>query len=251
MPAGARLTGLDGTPQLGSLVHASATAEVWRAVDAFGRIRALKIAKRSCDVPLIRAEFELLATLDHPGIVSVHDRVADAGRYGFTLDYLGGGDLVSLAGTAPSFWLPALADLVAALGYLHARGIAHRDVKARNVMFDARDRVRLIDFGSALPFGTVRPRGGTTAPHGLRGPGVCSAADDVHALAVLTHELLTGRLPPESGGPPERVAGDGAAAELGRTADELLTAAPARLETGLQALADGIKLALPSETRTT
>ena len=112
------------------------------------------------------------ARRDHGGIYFVDLR----DRYGITQVVLG----------------PELAD---ALAYLHSRSLVHRDVKARNVLFDAASRARLIDFGSVTEVGQPRTVGGTTPAHRDEGEGAVTLADDVFAFAVLLYELMAGRLP--------------------------------------------------------
>ena len=129
----------------------------------------------------------------------------------------------------------------AALAHLHARGFVHRDVKARNVLFGADGRARLIDFASALPRGAVR----AARRHHRRAfarPGREDAAvepsDDAYALAVLIYELLAGRLPYGVGGYAAVTAGaawplaadaDGPAATLAQRVLEVLGTREARL----------------------
>jgi serine/threonine protein kinase len=146
---------------------------------------------------LLAREHALLAQLRHPHIVATFGLVEHRGAPALALEYLPGGDLVSLAGAQPRHWIHAARDLLSALTYLHGRGWVHRDVKARNVLFDAAGRVRLIDFASALPIGAPASAAGTTAAHRAprATPTIADRSDDAYAFAVLLYELLTGRLP--------------------------------------------------------
>ena len=211
------------------------SSEVWRATAA-GRIVARKMLKPELrERPGARAslarEHELLAALAHPHVVETLGLVELDGVPAIALEYLGGGDLASLAGAEPRHWLRAAADIGAALRFMHARGHVHRDIKARNVLFDAADHAKLIDFGSVLPIGALAAHGGATAAHRPPGrqPGPVTPADDCYAFAALLYELLAARLPygpapGEGAAPPAWPLGPGAAPGLQRLADLVLDA---------------------------
>ena len=186
-------------------VGTGGSSDVWHALDPRGRPVALKIPRAALRPEDARArlacEYELLANVRHAHIVATFGLVERSGVCALALEYLPGGDLVALAGAHPRHWLPAARELHAVLEHLHARGYAHRDVKARNVLFDARGGARLIDFASALPIGAHAPSGGTTSAHRRDGLiATVTAADDAYAFAVLLYELLAGRLPYGPGG---------------------------------------------------
>jgi len=186
-------------------VGAGGSSDVWHALDPRGRAVALKIPRaaqrpEATPAPLAR-EHELLAALRHTHVVATLGLVERGGVSALALEYLPGGDLVALAGAHPRHWLPAARDLHVTLEHLHARGYAHRDVKARNVLFDARGRAKLIDFASALPLGALAPSGGTTSAHRPKtSTAVVTVADDLYAFAVLLYELFAGCLPYGPGG---------------------------------------------------
>lgn len=211
-------------PQLDELLHVGELTDVWRAVAApsrsvAGRSIALKMLQpRWLDHPgavaLLRREHRALARLRHPSIVETFGYVERSDRCAVSLEYVPCGDLVPLAGAEPRHWTGLVLDVVDALGHVHACGLVHGDVKARNVLIAATGHAKLVDFGSSVEIGQPLLRGGRTAAHLPRDVRLArriaaesaqaGPALDVYALAVLLYELLSGRLPPEG----DRAAGD-------------------------------------------
>ncbi|MDH5255860.1 MAG: protein kinase, partial [Gammaproteobacteria bacterium] len=81
-------------------------------------------------------EYELIARLDHPNVVRIHDfGVADDHAY-IAMEYCGGGSLKRriAAGLEPGEALRLMREIAGALGLLHSAGILHRDLKPTNVL---------------------------------------------------------------------------------------------------------------------
>jgi tetratricopeptide (TPR) repeat protein len=88
-----------------------------------------------------------------------------------------------------------------ALRYAHGKDVVHRDVKASNVLLDSRGIPYLVDFGVAAIAGSTEVSGsgsGIAMSPQQRSGKAADPADDIFALGVLIHELLTGGPP---GGP--------------------------------------------------
>jgi serine/threonine-protein kinase len=211
-------------------------ARIWRATDESDRSVVLKTGAEI----LIDREFQVLSALSHPHIVATMGRVDCGAGCFIVLEHLAGGDLVSLAGLSPRYWLQPVADVIAALGYLHRHSVVHRDLKARNVLIDIGNRARLIDFESALAIGSRWTAGGTTEilirPE--RGNQPVSVADDDYALACLLHEMLYG-MPP---GTNDRKPAPGFAEPLVRLVDASLEAPGAPERPGLDRFAAVVEL---------
>ncbi|MDL5157872.1 serine/threonine-protein kinase [Actinomycetospora termitidis] len=150
-----------------------------------------------------RREVLTLAALSHPGLVTVYDVGDDRGRAYFVMQLIEGDTLAQRIRRGP---LP-LGDVVAlgsaladALGYVHRRGVVHRDVKPGNVLLDAEGRAHLSDFGiaavrDAAPVtaaGMVIGTASYLSPEQVRGEAVTPAVD-VYALGLVLIECLTGR----------------------------------------------------------
>ena len=104
--------------------------------------------------------------------------------------------------------LPIIQQVAAALDYAHEMKIMHRDIKPGNIMIDQFGKIKVLDFGLAAQIHTSMTRV-SMAYHGTSGTGPYMAPEqwrgkaqgapaDQYALAVMTYEMLAGRLPFES-----------------------------------------------------
>ncbi|MFM8282360.1 MAG: serine/threonine-protein kinase [Planctomycetaceae bacterium] len=161
-------------------------------------------------------EAAIIGQIDHPAVckifsASVQPTVAGAVPY-FVMEFVPGA--MPITTRAVQYALPLVArvrlftEACAGVAAAHGAGIAHRDLKASNILIGDDGRARVIDFGVARafrgsPHGSALTRTGgfigtlsTAAPECL--DDVARDADarsDVWSLGVILHELLTG-VPP-------------------------------------------------------
>jgi len=143
-------------------------------------------------------EAQLLASLQHPNIVTIFDIYRERGwlimelMQGNLGDRLAGRqmDLRALRAT--------LGHSLRALKYLHSRGVIHGDLKPSNIMIDARKRVKLGDFGLArrvsddegsLLKGTTKYMAPEVVSEEF---GDVGPASDLYSLGFCAYELMCG-----------------------------------------------------------
>ncbi len=155
-------------------------------------------------------EFETLASLRHPNIISVLSYGFDftpelpAPLPYFTMEYVPQTeDFLSWALARPEpERLHLVLQVLAALAYLHRRGLLHRDLKPSNILIRA-GQACLADFGLTMTHGEEKPAAGTLAymaPEVLRGQPPGPPAD-LYAAGILAFQLLTGVHPFGGGNP--------------------------------------------------
>jgi serine/threonine protein kinase len=196
-----------------SLVVSSGMSRIFRGVHVrTGQIVALKIPhfEMECN-PLFfdrfHREAEIGRKLDHPCVVKVFP-ADDPSRLYIAMEWVEGRSLRALLDEQGKISIDRAVGITLrvceALEYIHGYDVVHRDLKPDNVMVDAEDRIKLIDFGIArapgfrrLTFGKLTKTMGTPdyiSPEqvsGKRGDARC----DVYALAVMLYEMLTGAVP--------------------------------------------------------
>lgn len=181
--------------------------EVWRANDPERGIDiALKILRpasgRSAAAwEALVHEHDSASRLDHPFILKVYPPERENGTFLLPMELAPGGDLRRLRGAGYLDIVPVLIEVAQALEHAHECGVIHRDLKPGNVLFDARGRAKVADFGvsgRAPDPGTDAMIRGlspfTASPEQLRGEAP-TPGDDIYGLGALAYELLS-RYPP-------------------------------------------------------
>ena len=212
------------------------------------RFVALKILPQSLAAdPAFAARFtregRVLARLNHPNIVTIHDFGQANGFFYLLMEFVDGVNLRQAMKTGkftPSQALTIVPRICEALQFAHSEGILHRDIKPENILLDSRGRVKIADFGIAKLLGgnirafapdSVEPsmRAGALAkgqaapqeinltekgkvvgtphymaPEQLEHPEDVDQRADIYSLGVVFYEMLTGELPVGRFAPPSK-----------------------------------------------
>ena len=145
-------------------------------------------------------EFEALAALRHPNIITVKDYgFGDEGRTPyFTMDFLDAARPIVAAGRDQPLDVQVglFTQILEALEYVHRHGVVHRDLKPGNVLV-VNGQVKVLDFGLAAAEGQASDTAGTLfylAPETLAGQPA-TRATDLYGVGVIIYEVLAGRVP--------------------------------------------------------
>jgi eukaryotic-like serine/threonine-protein kinase len=149
---------LEGTRyELRGRVGRGGMGTIWRAFDReLGREIALKVMNgpdpRQGGIARLRTEAQVLARLEHPGLVPVHDiGWLPDGRLFYAMKLVRGRRLDEHARDVPSLAgrLRLLEKICEAVAFAHAHGVIHRDLKPQNVMVGSFGEVLVLDWGVA------------------------------------------------------------------------------------------------------
>jgi eukaryotic-like serine/threonine-protein kinase len=223
------------------LIGFGATGDVWRAHDAAtGETVALKRLRSRglAATERLRREALILAALNGPHVVGVHQLIVSGDEAVLVLDFAAGGSLAGVLAARGRIPAPEvvtiLAPLATALAAAHARELVHGDLTPANILFTADGRPLLADFGVAHALGTLQLVEGTVDyldPAVLAGSQP-SPASDVFGLAAVGFTALAGQ-PLWGSGSPEQIQ---ARASIGvrPSLEELAPDAPAALVAAIE-----------------
>jgi serine/threonine protein kinase len=182
---------------------------VYAAFDrTLGREVAVKVLDRAdlddAAAARLRNEAKILARLEHPGIVPVHDAgtLADA-RVFYVMKRVRGARINEALATDASIAqrLDLFLRVCDAVAFAHAQGVIHRDLKPDNVMLGAFGEVLVMDWGIATSPGESADAGvvvgtpGFMAPEQAAGAVSIDARVDVFGLGALLEAMLPAPMP--------------------------------------------------------
>ena len=197
-----RITGLLGTGGMGTVYEAERADGQYQQRVALKCIRQDRTSERLIEG--FRSEREILASLDHPGIVPLLDGGIDAdGHPWFAMRYV--------AGAAIDAWCDShranvrervglLLQACDALEYAHAQGVVHQDIKPSNLLVTDTGQVQLLDFGLSVYLNSSNRTRRLAVSHAYAAPEATTnatptAAADIWSLGMVMYRLLAGALP--------------------------------------------------------
>jgi len=104
----------------------------------------------------VKAERDILAEADNEWVVKLYYSFQDKDNLYFVMDYIPGGDMMSLLIKFGIFEerlaVFYIAELVQAVESVHRMGFIHRDIKPDNILIDKDGHIKLTDFGLCTGF---------------------------------------------------------------------------------------------------
>lgn len=163
-------------------------------------------AQRRERVERFYREARAAGLLSHPNIVTIYEAGEDNGRHFIAMEYLEGKTLREVLDTegqlTPERAGEIAREVCSALGYAHANGVVHRDIKPDNIQILPSGHVKITDFGIARIMeeptltadGQVFGTPSYMAPEQVAGKPIDSRTD-LFSLGIVLFEMLVGRKP--------------------------------------------------------
>ena len=171
---------------------------------------ALKVPhKQSVDFGELLREPRLLASLNHPNIVTILTAEKQENIFFIVMEFVPGETLESIIARTGPLDLPLALDYTCqicnAIDHAHHQGVLHRDLRPSNVLVSDNGLVKVADFGTSR-FLEIAAHGTTVigsppymAPEQFQGKAVF--ASDLYSLGVTMFQMLTGDLPYDTPSP--------------------------------------------------
>ena len=205
---------------------------------------ALKVPhKQGLDFGELLREPRLLASLNHPNIVTIVTAEKQESVFFIVMEFVPGENLETVIARDGALDLPLALDYTCqicnAIDHAHRHGVLHRDLRPSNVLVSENGLVKVADFGTSR-FLEIAAHGTTVigsppymAPEQFQGKAMF--ASDLYSLGVTMFQMLTGELPYDTPSP----------SDLDRLVrGELLVAARARNPKVPKAISDVVQKAM-------
>jgi serine/threonine-protein kinase len=150
-------------------------------------------------------EAQAASALNHTNICTIYDIGEEGGQQFIVMEYIDGKTLREIIQSAIPNHQSAISYAIQigeALQEAHGKGIVHRDIKTDNIMVNAKNQIKVMDFGLAKLKGSLKltktsSTVGTLAymaPEQIEG-GEVDARSDIFSFGVVLYEMLTGHMP--------------------------------------------------------
>jgi len=157
--------------------------------------------------PVLRQEIKIMAPLDHPNIIRLHEYFETPEAIHLVLELCSGGELLDKLNTQPDNRFTEVVacqlvhSMLSAVRYCHNNNIVHRDLKLENFLFENRSsssELKLIDFGLAHIYENQNLHTSVGTPYYVA-PEVIrknyNSKCDIWSIGVLAYMLLSGTPP--------------------------------------------------------
>lgn len=130
--------------------------KVKKARERSGKVVAIKSIRKEMikdeqDLMHIRREIEIMSSLNHPHITTIHEVFENSSKIVIVMEYASKGDLYDYINDRQRLTEQEarhfFRQIVSAVYYCHKNGIVHRDLKLENILLDENGNVKIADFG--------------------------------------------------------------------------------------------------------
>ncbi|VFQ87260.1 unnamed protein product [Cuscuta campestris] len=139
--------------EIGQGVSASVHRALCIPLDEIVAVKILDFERDNCDLSNVFREAQTMVLVDHPNVLKSHCSFVSDHNLWVVMPFMAGGSCLHILkavhpdGFEEVVIATILREILKGLEYLHHHGHIHRDVKAGNILIDARGGIKLGDFG--------------------------------------------------------------------------------------------------------